>query len=960
MQSIHSWLDLWTTPRPKYSGGSTRDTLQDRLAGEGFMPSQEALFTQSNARVLVGLAANGSLRLAALPTQIYPAPTACGELNLGPGMYHKFDVVMYAGNLHYSLELENHPNRIDLAEDSRENRTFYADHFLPMTEVEEPDLQMAVIAFAPLAWKTEKAALAPAPLPGPNAMIYALYVKNTGDEPIRGKVILHAGDRLLGHYEDAAPERAEFNQPEVSLRQRTLILSRPFGAAGVHLHEGNWKSLQPPFQSERSFTLAPGEETVFDTYVALGSRYAEIMPAIYRLHLHPTLEWISAAVNFWAKRLGELEVGAGNDEEEAQFSKELYYRCIFDNFNCLQTDEVGNLIAHWQGAPSHGYGVLWGIDVEPTVVSIANAVPELARSALLYFMKNSRAPIGAKDHSLPILVAPLILARRWLEACGDIGFLKAHPEILIELTGIMDEVLSLKAPDAWLFPSRYSSDGPVGRKYDYGTNVKVFYAFNALGYLLRLTGREDEALKYEKTAVCIQQAIEERMVVDGPFGRQISGGTNAGEDPGTFYLPEDRLYYDGEDTSSMLAPIYGACDFDWQPWVNYHRFARSLWCPNYDPEFGALNWQPAEPAVLDGTAFFSRLGGSVTPLEMKEALTHLRRVGMDEATGSVFWWGHGMDFKRRLTRCSQGQGAWAWQYLEQWLGVRLDCAGQTLSVSPRGLLDKIEWKGLRAGDGWFDLAWEEKPSLAAAHIHNHTGQNWRVRVGFRQPGSGALGGVLWQEVILMDGESVSLQQTFSPSAIPLGMPEQAVRQMEIRQFGKDGVLFKRYGPAMLWGHWETAKLWDFSELPNALRFVIGNGTGEDWREMEVTLDVPPGWQAFPRQPLYWTRPTGSPLSEVHLQLGGLSTSAVTTAPFWIIAPGGKGMLADTGGKPIPFHMPTQPGEGLRLTSPIAAEKRQDVFRARLRVVTAGGREWISELDVPVEIIPGKTKGAWQG
>ena len=42
------------------------------------------------------------------------------------------------------------------------------------------------------------------------------------------------------------------------------------------------------------------------------------------------------------------------------------------------------------------------------------------------------------------------------------------------------------------------------------------------------------------------------MVVDGPFGPQISGGTNLGEDPGDFYLPEDVLYYDGEDSGTLL------------------------------------------------------------------------------------------------------------------------------------------------------------------------------------------------------------------------------------------------------------------------------------------------------------------------------------------------------------------------------------------------------------------------
>ena len=45
----------------------------------------------------------------------------------------------------------------------------------------------------------------------------------------------------------------------------------------------------------------------------------------------------------------------------------------------LATDAAGRLLSHWQGAPSHGYGTVWGIDIEPTAVSIVHACPELAR-----------------------------------------------------------------------------------------------------------------------------------------------------------------------------------------------------------------------------------------------------------------------------------------------------------------------------------------------------------------------------------------------------------------------------------------------------------------------------------------------------------------------------------------------------------------------------------------------------
>jgi hypothetical protein len=566
------------------------------------------MFTQSNGRVLVGQSANGNFRLIAIPTQVYPAPTGVSEFGLGPGMYYRSDVVMYAGELHYKILLDEQPE-FDLGGDERQNHTWYADHFLPLTSFTHPDLEIHTLSLAPLAIDADRAALAPAPLPGPAGAIYALHLRNKGQKTLLGKVILQASDLLVGHYEDAEPAAREMNHPNASLRQRTLILTRPFGAVGIHLHDGNWMKSNAPFQAERTIHLEPGQEILIETDLAIGASYPDILPVIFGLHLHPTLEWLSRSAAYWRERLGDLSFEAAGATEQVIFMQEIYIRSLFDNFNCLQTDEHGNLLVHWQGAPSHGYGVCWGIDVEPTAVSLVHLCPQMTRQVMIFFMNRSRAPIGPKDHSVPILVAPVIIARQWLQVSGDLDFLAAHPEVLTALKSILDELLTLKAPGADLFPSRYSSDGPVGKRYDFGTNVKVLYAFESLAYLLHKTGRESEGKVYQKYAEKIRSAIQHWMVVEGPFGEQISGGTNLGEGIENFYLPEEALYYDGEDTSSMLAPLYGGCDLDWVPWINTHRFARSIWCPNYDPEFGTLNWFPSEPAVLDGTAFFSRLVG---------------------------------------------------------------------------------------------------------------------------------------------------------------------------------------------------------------------------------------------------------------------------------------------------------------------------------------------------------------
>ena len=947
------WDNLWAASHSPFYSGTTKDTTFDRASHAYLAPSTEAMFTQSNARVLLGQSANGSLRMLALPTQVYPAPTGNGEFGLGPGMFHHFDVVMYAGDLHYQIALEGR-DVIDLAGDQRENRTYYADHYLPLTQAAETGLEIHLVSVAPVAPDAAQAALTPAPLPGPAGCLYLLHLKNTSREEIRGKIILRAGDLLVGHYEDAEPEARAHNQPEISIRQRTLILSRTFGAVGIHLHQGLWVKTDAPYQAERAIQLAPGEERVIETDLAIGASYHEIMPTIFALHLSSPLEWLNRTTAFWQSRLGRLTVHAVGAEEEAQVINETYIRAVLDNFNCLQTDAQGHLLAHWQGAPSHGYGTVWGIDVEPTAVSVVQACPEITLQTMLFFLERSRVPLGPKDHSVPILVAPLVLARQWLMVSGNVAFFQSHPEVVNGLKGILDELLTLKAPDESLFPSRYSSDGPVGRRYDFGTNAKAFYAFDSLACILRDLGRDAEAESYAQTARGIRAAVERHMLVEGPFGTQLSGGTNLGEDTQGFYLPEGWLYYDGEDTSSMLAAVYGICDLDWEPWINYHRYARSQWCYHFDPEFGVLNWFPREYCVVDGTAFFSRLGGSVTPNEMKEAIAIMREGGIDEATGSLFWWPHGVEYKRSLTRCSQGQGAWAWQYLQQWLGITIDRTATTLTIAPAGLLTGYVWEGFRSGPSQFDIHWQETALASQLRIRNQNDEPWTVKVGFRQPGSGATAQLTWQNRRVAPGEEVLLEyQPTETNGMHEAMTDAAILRREAADFSPDQrVIFRRYGPALLWGHWDARKLWNLDELPNSLRFVVANLTDDDWTDVKVYLTCPDGWSAQGRQPKHWPQPDQLRSGEIYLDLGAVPHLTRTVAPFWIQAPGGKGLVSQSA-ETVSSHYPSQPGEGLCLSSADVTHPVQASFRARLVAVNSREQPLECRLDVPVTIEPVK-------
>src|SRR5262249_16978897 len=152
----------------------------------------EPLFTQSNARVLLGHNSNGALRFVALPIQVYPAPPGENEFGLGPGMYHHFDVAMYVGDLSYRVELDG-GQAFDLSGDGTDNEPIYHDHFLPLTRARAAGLDVRLLSFAPVAPDVASAALAPAPLPGPAGALYVLHLRNTAPTPITGKVVLQAG-----------------------------------------------------------------------------------------------------------------------------------------------------------------------------------------------------------------------------------------------------------------------------------------------------------------------------------------------------------------------------------------------------------------------------------------------------------------------------------------------------------------------------------------------------------------------------------------------------------------------------------------------------------------------------------------------------------------------------------------------------------------------------------------------
>ncbi len=923
------WTALKDAPRSALFRARVSDMNLDRgFVNDHPWLSEELLFIQSNTRVLVCQNPRGELRHLALPTRVYPVPN--GALGYSEGMYHHFDTVT-ADHVSYRLRLEGQSQPRPLVPDDAPNETFYAHDVLPVTRAQHSGLDITVAAFAPVAPDPLKAALAPAPLPGPAAALYVARLENRTDAPIRGALEL------------VAPRNVHGRAPETTLRRDTLIQTVSDGSVGLRLAAGTWSETDEGHVASRPLALEPGESVVVESVVALAPSLTGIMPVVYEMYMRSGLDWLEATMGFWHVRLGALSVDAADLGREARVSRDLYVRCMLDNFCCLQTDAAGTLVSHYQGAPKPG--TIWGIDYEPTLVSILPLVPELARQGLLFTLDRNRAPRSRwPEHSVPILVSPVIIARKYLETTGDIALFTQHLDVLPALESVFVDLESLKAASHRLYPSRYSSDGEVGRRYDHGTNAKVWSAFDSFRVILEALGDGVRARSFGAAADEIRRAIEETMVVDGPFGPQISGGTNLGEDPGDFYLPEDVLYYDGEDSGSHLAPIYGVYGLSFEPWVNYHRFARSLFNPTWEPEYGTLRWYPSwSMPVLDGTGFFSVLGGSRTRAEMSAALRRMHEHIADP-TGSVYWWPVSSDFRRGLSRCSQGQGSWARQYGEQWLGLRADALSKVLTVAPRGLPSEYEWKGFRAGGQVFDIQWREEAGQARLEVTNRGPDTWTVRLGARPYGAGTEGSLSWTSASLEQGHRQTLRVE-TERLVESSRSSDVVAEAEAARYAENGVVFRRYGPLDPFPDWY--ELWP--DTPLDLRFYVLNATGDDWEDAVVRILSPPGWRARGRPARSWPPPVALQPEEATVAVGPVPAGASATAAFQLRGPHRYDTDLLTEGRS--HHFPAEAGIAIRLPTAEVETEQTATLEATLQAGTARGRRVERRLVIPLTVQP---------
>ena len=833
-----SWEEFWKYGHTSKYFKAEYDETSERMDSS---LSERQLFTQSNGRTLLGQDTVGRLHFVCTPhNKIYSVPSGGndlgGQFKGHIGQYYQNDAALFLGKVKYELEMNN---GLFLEGTNENSKTEYRDYFLPVTETVYPEMELKIFSMAPVMEKEAVPQSSIHPLPGPAGVYYSIEVKNTAGCTLEGKLRLSFEQNFVPQFEHygkrfedytVKPYKAEWDH-------KLLILWHPEACGAIQLigavceGEANNPRIYVPF------SLKKGERRVFTTVIAVAPKREEIYANLGILYQHTALEWLNITTMFWKERLGEICTHIREQKEFGEKYTDMQIRFLLDNFNCLSFDEEGNLLTNWQGAPSHSLSRLWGIDIEPDVVSVMYVVPEVGPRAVEYLLKRNTPRYSLYgNHSIFFLIAPLLIAGKYLELTGDKEYFIDNPEIVRGLEGVFLEMLKYKHKDKALFSSRYASDLIVFRKYDYGANVKCFYALQCYLRVKEILG--EDVLKARKLLECMPEDMAETMEGDGPFGKQITGGTDLGESSEErFYIPGDLYYYGGEDTATVLAPLYHLYEFDYEPYVNLHRFAKSMFITNYDPEFQTMRELHfgMNPSATGCTL---KLGGSFTRKEMMEAL-ELMYSRLDE-TGSLFWWPRAYNKKRCLTRCSQGQGAWIQQSIEQWYGLRIDGVNHVLTIRPQGLLTSFQLEKIRLGSFSFTIQYKEERRYTEFSVTNHNREEFELVLMARPYGAGAEGNLRTEVLRVLPGETVKYDfvgEDFIPRNV-------SVVEKECRAFGSNDLIFSPYGIVM-------PKLYTGRCGIFLLRFVVEHIGEKMLKNVEIQLTVPNGWKAVAKKFYYW-------------------------------------------------------------------------------------------------------------
>lgn len=697
-QSFQSISEALAQPKSRYFGvvyENGRFAANDELSFFGRkLPDPELTFDISNNKILVNVNMNGSVKYVT----VYNGQYASDNI---PGVWMCKD---FRKTGPYAFGLKLGGQGVDLGRDDLPYATSLLDNLFPVTEYRFGDVQATLLTFAPIS------ADGTARLRG---AVYGLHVENRSGRDVYGEVTLPRPD---------TEEERLFSGPDFCIYPVELdIWNAANGTAPFHLAPG--QSIWVP-----TVICPPGEETLR----LVGEK--------------GTLYWLNETWAYFRGMLGRLEM------RDDPFAAEFHERAMLQCFGSIAMDHQGAVAgANWGTYPTTEF--TWNKDMYYSFLPFQTAEPELFKQGVRWFLEHGVRPPGNRypggiSHSLSNSLSSVVMAGLYYRSTGDKRFFLDHPDIDLSIRRLLEETLRTRKQDGpWLFPSVWLSDAYSLGDYHTGSNVVAWAAFRHYARIVgEVFGDTETAERYWTIAARIKDDLQRLNTVGGPFGLQYTEGTSAGSDAlkddaskyagdyadfGMQFIGHltqggsiDLFHHDGEESDTILMPLYGYAAYDDPAYRHYMQFSLSPHNPTYNPESRGIQWGDHAACTFPG--YMSGLGMITDFASMSGTdgyFTQIRKL--TDVDGSLWWWPYlnGARYgdvvrHHNCGKCGWASGVFSGLFVSQILGIAYDAPAHRLSFRPLRAAGSFAWEGVRLGSGAFNLSYRQEGNVAEAIAAN--------------------------------------------------------------------------------------------------------------------------------------------------------------------------------------------------------------------------------------------------
>lgn len=247
-----------------------------------------------------------------------------------------------------------------------------------------------------------------------------------------------------------------------------------------------------------------------------------------------------------------------------------------------------------------------------------------------------------------------------------------------------------------------------------------------------------------------------RPAGNGPFGFQYTEGTSAGSnalkddvskyagkyaDFGMQFIGNltsggfiDLFHHDGEESDTILMPLYGYAAYDDPAYRHYMQFSLSPHNPTYNPESRGIQWGDHAACTFPG--YMSGMGMITDYTFLSGTDGYFRQIRqLTDADGSLWWWPYlnGARYgdvvrHHNCGKCGWASGVFSGLFVSQILGISYDAPARRLSFRPLRAAGSFAWEDVRLGSGVFNLSYRQEGNVTEAIAANFNAQAVTVYV----------------------------------------------------------------------------------------------------------------------------------------------------------------------------------------------------------------------------------------